>query len=107
MASIRTNRNATAAEYRASLRKIYTVSTVQGFWSVYDHIPDVRELQPRSYYHVMRGEDRQPLWEDPSLSAGGVWRIKCHKKDTVSALAVGLRAIVQCWFSLASGEISC
>lgn len=77
----RTSRNASAAEYKANLRKIYSVSTVQGFWSVYHHIPGVAELSVRYYYHLMR-EERPPLWEDPQLARGGVWRIKVSKKDT-------------------------
>jgi hypothetical protein len=42
------------------------------------------ELRLRSYYHLMRDE-REPLWEDPALSNGGVWRIKCPKRETVSS----------------------
>ena len=34
--------NASVNEYKANIKRIYTVSTVQGFWSVYKHIPEVR-----------------------------------------------------------------
>ena len=89
----RTSRNATAAEYKANLRKIYSVSTVQGFWSVYNHIPDVSEISVRYYYHLMR-EERPPLWEDPALASGGVWRLKCSKKETVREMVLLLLLFV-------------
>ena len=79
--------NASLNEYKANIKKIYTVSTVQGFWSVYKHIPDVSELRLRSYYHLMRDE-REPVWEDPALANGGVWRIKCPKRDTVRDMLI-------------------
>ena len=56
---------------------------LKGFWSVFHHIPQVWELKLRTYYHLMR-EEKEPLWEDPSLARGGVWRIKCPKRETVS-----------------------
>ena len=56
---------------------------MKGFWSVFHHIPQVWELKLRTYYHLMR-EEKEPLWEDPSLARGGVWRIKCPKRETVS-----------------------
>jgi len=76
------SKGSTAAQYQANLKKVYTVSTVQGFWSVFNHIPCVTELPQRSYYHLMR-EERQPLWEDPHICNGGTWRIKCRKQDTI------------------------
>lgn len=74
-------RGISAAQYEASLKQIYTVSTVQGFWAVLHHIPDVCELGQRHTYHLMRGR-RRPLWEDPENRRGGTWRLRCHKKHT-------------------------
>jgi hypothetical protein len=72
----------TAAEYQATLKKIYTVTSVQGFWAVYNNIPSAGDLQVRYSYHLMRYEHK-PLWEESYNQQGGTWRLKCFKKDTV------------------------
>lgn len=74
-------RGASKQDYEAGIKRIHTVKTVQTFWSVFNHIPDVSRL-PKSYsYHLMRN-DRRPLWEDPENSKGGLWKLKCKKEDT-------------------------
>uniref|UniRef100_H2Y9Y6 Eukaryotic translation initiation factor 4E type 3 n=1 Tax=Ciona savignyi TaxID=51511 RepID=H2Y9Y6_CIOSA len=73
--------NLTASEYEANLRKIYTVSTIESFWGVYNHIPPPSGLTPRYSYHLMRNDIR-PVWEDKVNANGGMWKLRCHKSFT-------------------------
>ena len=68
-------------DYTANLRTVYTVSTIEGFWQVFNNIPIPSKLPPRYSYHLMRGT-RKPIWEDPLVENGGCWKLKCVKRDT-------------------------
>ncbi|XP_048740340.1 eukaryotic translation initiation factor 4E type 3-like [Ostrea edulis] len=94
-----------AAQYEASIRKLYTVSTVQGFWSVYNNIPEVNKLNVRYTYHLMRNE-RRPVWEDKANCFGGCWRLKCSKLDSPSVWKELLLAAIgeQLTDSMAEGD---
>ncbi|XP_058796856.1 eukaryotic translation initiation factor 4E type 3-like [Phymastichus coffea] len=98
----------TTEEYKANLKKIYTISTVQSFWAVFNHIPNANEMQIRYSYHLMR-DDRYPLWEEPINQKGGTWRFKCHKSDTATVWKEVILAAIGEQFSdsLAEGDEIC
>ncbi|KAG1681921.1 Eukaryotic translation initiation factor 4E type 3 [Nymphon striatum] len=77
----KSTRGFSAAEYQANLKKVYTVSTVQAFWGVFNHIPAVDKVSDKYSYHLMRYEHR-PLWEDEYNSKGGTWRLKITQEHT-------------------------
>lgn len=68
-------------DYAENLRAIYTVSTIEGFWQVFNNLPVPSKLPPRFSYHLMRGT-RKPVWEDPLVENGGCWKLKVIKRDT-------------------------
>lgn len=51
----------TAKEYEATLKKVYTSSTVESFWAVYNNVPEPCSLMVRFSYHLMRNETK-PMW---------------------------------------------
>jgi len=74
---------ATAAQYEANLRSLYTVSTVESFWCVYNNIPSPSRVACRYSYHLMRGT-RRPIWEDDQNVNGGYWKLKVPKVHTTT-----------------------
>ena len=63
-------------DYTQNLRVIYTFSTKQEFWRMFNSIPKPCDLPDRCSYHLMRGV-RKPLWE--ANENGGYWKLKVSK----------------------------
>uniref|UniRef100_A0A2P2I5W9 Eukaryotic translation initiation factor 4E type 3-like n=1 Tax=Hirondellea gigas TaxID=1518452 RepID=A0A2P2I5W9_9CRUS len=101
----KSTRGATAEQFKDGLTKIQLISTVEGFWRVYKHIPKVEQLASGVTYHVMRGE-RQPMWEDEGNCNGGTWRFRVPKKDSARVWEEVLLAAIGEQFNdtLAAGD---
>jgi len=65
-------KKSTQASWSANLKKIYSFSTVEDFWSLWNNIKGAHELMPGSDYHVFK-EGIQPMWEDKRNRQGGKW----------------------------------
>lgn len=61
-----------------SFTKIYTISTVQDFWRVYNNISNF----DKELFFLMKG-DIFPLWEEPENRNGGTWNISVPRKKGV------------------------
>ena len=71
------------ADYTSNLRKIYTFSTIEEFWNVFESIPSTSDLPVKCSYHLMRGT-RRPIWEDPENVNGGYWTFKNSKRNSAA-----------------------
>ena len=49
------NAGSSLQDYTQNLKKIYKVSTIEGFWQVFNNIPTPNNLHPRYSFHLMRG----------------------------------------------------
>jgi len=65
------------------LKKIYTFSTVEDFWSLWNNIKSANELTSGCNYHIFK-DGIQPMWEDDTNKRGGKWVIitKAGQRNT-------------------------
>ncbi|KAK4491613.1 hypothetical protein RD792_002368 [Penstemon davidsonii] len=60
------------AAWGSSIRPIYTFSSVQDFWSVYNNIHHPSKLAVGADLHCFKNKV-EPKWEDPVCANGGKW----------------------------------
>ncbi|KAH7479720.1 hypothetical protein KRP22_010256 [Phytophthora ramorum] len=58
--------------WEENLKNVYTFSTVEDFWCLYNNILAPTKLSIGSNYHLFK-EGIRPMWEDPINAKGGKW----------------------------------
>ncbi|KAK7245609.1 hypothetical protein RIF29_40456 [Crotalaria pallida] len=71
------------AAWGSSIRNIYTFSTVEEFWSIYNNIHHPSKLAVGADFHCFKHKI-EPKWEDPICANGGKWTVTFSrgKSDT-------------------------
>merc|ERR1712137_80482 len=67
--------------YNTALKKIYTFTTIQKFWTCFDNLPKSSNLPYNSCYHIMR-DDIEPKWEYKDNAGGGIFCVRVPKAKT-------------------------
>jgi len=78
-------KNDKARTWEENQRPIITVTTVEDFWSLYNHIEVASRLPPGSDYSLFK-EGIFPDWEDVRNAPGGRWMINVDKRQRMECL---------------------
>ena len=73
-------KNDKSRTWEENQRPIITVTTVEDFWSLYNHIEVASRLPPGADYSLFK-EGIFPDWEDPRNQEGGRWIISLDKRQ--------------------------
>lgn len=73
-------KNDRQAEWQDNLIQITTVSTVEGFWSVYNHLQVASRIGQGCDYLLFKTHIK-PMWEDPFNRSGGRWSLNLNKSQ--------------------------
>ena len=73
-------KNDKSRTWEENQRPIITVTTVEDFWSLYNHIEVASRLPAGSDYSLFK-EGIFPDWEDPRNAPGGRWMINVDKRQ--------------------------
>ena len=64
--------------YEKSIKMLGNVSTVEGFWSYYNHMVRPNDSPNSSDYHIFK-HGIKPMWEDEANKLGGKWIVRMRK----------------------------
>lgn len=78
-------KNEKGRSWEQNQRQIITVSTVEDFWSLYNHIELASKIPPGCDYSLFK-EGIFPDWEDVRNKQGGRWIINLHRNNRAQFL---------------------
>ncbi|PRP78962.1 eukaryotic translation initiation factor 4E-2-like [Planoprotostelium fungivorum] len=62
------------ASWGDNIKKVFTVSSVEDFWRLYNNVSLPSQLQTGTTYNFFK-QGIEPKWEDPNNDQGGRWTI--------------------------------
>ncbi|XP_076919690.1 eukaryotic translation initiation factor 4E-1-like [Bidens hawaiensis] len=77
----------------SSIRPIYTFSTVEEFWSLYNNIHRPSRLAAGADLHCFKNRI-EPKWEDPVCAGGGKWTMTFPKSKSDTCWLYMLLAMI-------------
>ncbi|KAK7303046.1 hypothetical protein RJT34_13945 [Clitoria ternatea] len=81
------------ADWGISIRPIYTFSTVEEFWSIYNNILHPSKLAVGADFHCFKNKI-EPKWEDPICANGGKWTMSFQKAKSDTPWLYTLLAMI-------------
>ncbi|GMJ14186.1 eukaryotic translation initiation factor 4E [Hibiscus trionum] len=77
----------------SSMRPIYTFSTIEQFWSLYNNIHHPSKLAVGADFHCFKHKI-EPKWEDPVCANGGKWTVTYQKGKSDNSWLYTLLALI-------------
>lgn len=71
------------ATWGSSLRPVYTFSTVEDFWCLYNNVLQPSQLLHGSDFHCFK-HGIEPKWEDPKCANGGKWTVTLTRSKNMT-----------------------
>lgn len=81
------------AAWGSSIRPIYTFSTVEEFWGLYNNIHHPSKLALGADFHCFK-KKIEPKWEDPICANGGKWTVTYQKGKSDTSWLYTLLAMI-------------
>ncbi|XP_075085970.1 eukaryotic translation initiation factor 4E-1-like [Nicotiana tabacum] len=87
------NTKSRQAAWGSFLREVYTFSTIEDFWGVYNNINHPSKLVTGADFHCFKHKI-EPKWEDPVCANGGKWTMSFSKGKSDTSWLYTLLAMI-------------